>query len=110
MSPFYLEKAIEDRLKKGKRPKAIIVVHIFGMPAKMDELTSISKKYDIPIIEDAAEALGSEYKGMKCGTIADYGVLSFNGNKIITTSGGGPLITKNNVSKDKAIFLHIIKF
>lgn len=105
MSPFYLEKAIEDRLKKGKRPKAIIVVHIFGMPAKMDELTNISKKYDIPIIEDAAEALGSEYKGMKCGTIADYGVLSFNGNKIITTSGGGALITKNNVSKDKAIFL-----
>ncbi|GAA4268745.1 DegT/DnrJ/EryC1/StrS family aminotransferase [Hyunsoonleella aestuarii] len=105
MSPYYLEKAIKDRLKKGKRPKAIIVVHIFGMPAKMDELASISKKFHIPIIEDAAEALGSEYKGMKCGTIADYGILSFNGNKIITTSGGGALITKKYSLKEKAIFL-----
>ena len=105
MCPNYLEKAILDRISKGKKPKAIIVVHLYGMPAKMDEISAISKKYDITLIEDAAEALGSAYKGRKCGTFGDFGILSFNGNKIITTSGGGALICKNEEDKEKAIFL-----
>jgi dTDP-4-amino-4,6-dideoxygalactose transaminase len=93
MDPELLEEAIVDRLKKTKRlPKAIIVVHLYGMPARMDEITRIAQRYDIPILEDAAEALGSEYKGRKCGTLGDMGVFSFNGNKIITTSGGGALV------------------
>lgn len=93
MSPVALEEAIIDRHKKtGKYPKAIIPVHLYGMPAKMDEINAIAQAYNIPILEDAAEALGSEYKGIKCGTIGKYGALSFNGNKIITTSGGGALI------------------
>ena len=103
--PIYLEKAIKESIKKDKKPKAIIVVHVFGMPAKMDELIAISNKYNIPIIEDAAEALGSEYKGQKCGTLGDYGIISFNGNKIITTSGGGTLICKDKILKEKALFL-----
>ncbi|WP_298237202.1 DegT/DnrJ/EryC1/StrS family aminotransferase [uncultured Algibacter sp.] len=103
--PKCLEEAIIDRISKGKKPKAIILVHIFGMPAKMDKIVSLAKKYEIPIIEDAAEALGSEYKGKKCGTLGDFGVLSFNGNKIITTSGGGALVTKKQALKEKAIFL-----
>lgn len=105
MSPEFLEQAIKDRISKGKKPKAIIVVHLYGMPAKMDEICAISKKYQIPLIEDAAEALGSVYKDQKCGTLGDYGVLSFNGNKIITTSGGGALVCKAKEMKDKAIFL-----
>lgn len=105
MCSLWLEKAIQDRIEKGKKPKAIIVVHIFGMPAKMGDILQISKKYNITLIEDAAEALGSEYHGQKCGTFGDFGVLSFNGNKIITTSGGGALICKNNALKDQAIFL-----
>lgn len=105
MCPKALEEAIEDSISKGKKPKAIIVVHLYGMPAKMDEILSIAKKYDIKLIEDAAEALGSTYKGQKCGTFGDFGILSFNGNKIITTSGGGALICKTDEEKQKAIFL-----
>lgn len=105
MSPEHLEEAIIDRYKKtGKYPKAIIPVHLYGMPAKMDEICAISLKYDIPILEDAAEALGSEYKGLKCGTFGEYGTLSFNGNKIITTSGGGALICPNNEMSKRVKF------
>ncbi|MDE6485577.1 MAG: aminotransferase class I/II-fold pyridoxal phosphate-dependent enzyme [Duncaniella sp.] len=93
MSPELLELAINDRIKvTGRKPKAIVPVHLYGMPAKMDEIRNIAEKYDIPVLEDAAEALGSEYKGRKCGTFGQYGALSFNGNKIITTSGGGALV------------------
>lgn len=105
MCPLALEGAIQDRISKGKQPKAIIVVHLYGMPAKMDAIVAISKKYEIALIEDAAEALGSEYKGQKCGTFGDFGILSFNGNKIITTSGGGALICSNEEVKKKAIYL-----
>ena len=105
MSPELLEKAINDRISKGKKPKAIIIVHLYGMPAKMDEIISISKKYDIPIIEDAAEALGSTYHNKKLGSFGEFGVLSFNGNKIITTSGGGALVSNNAEYIEKARFL-----
>lgn len=105
MCPKALEEAIIDRTAKGKKPKAIIVVHLYGMPAKMDELLSIAKKYDIPLVEDAAEALGSSYKNQKCGTFGEMSILSFNGNKIITTSGGGALVCKTQEQKDKAVFL-----
>ena len=105
MCPNHLEKAIKEGISAGKKPKAIIVVHLYGMPAKMDEILVIANKYEITLIEDAAEALGSTYKGQKCGTFGDYGVLSFNGNKIITTSGGGALVCKTEESKQKAIFL-----
>ena len=105
LSPIALEEAIIDRIAKGKTPKAIIAVHLYGMPYKVEEINNISKKYNIPVIEDSAEALGSSYKGQKCGTFGDMGVLSFNGNKIITTSGGGALVTRNNVSKQKAVYL-----
>ena len=105
MCPETLEKAIKDRIAKGRKPKAIIVVHLYGMPAKMDEILEISNKYEIPLVEDAAEALGSAYKGQKCGTFGDLGILSFNGNKIITTSGGGALVCKTQEQKDKAVFL-----
>lgn len=105
MCPVALEEAIADRVSKGKKPKAIIVVHLYGMPAKMDEITAIAEKYDIPVIEDAAEALGSTHKGKACGTFGRFGILSFNGNKIITTSGGGALVCHNQEDKDKAVFL-----
>lgn len=106
MSPELLEKAINDRIAKtGRKPKAIIVVDLYGMPAKWDELESISHKYEIPIIEDAANALGSTYKGKPCGTFGDIATLSFNGNKIITTSGGGAIICKDEETKKRAIFL-----
>lgn len=105
MCPIALEEAIQDRISKGKKPKAIIVVHLYGMPAKMDEITAIAKKYEIPLIEDAAEALGSIYKGKACGTFGRFGILSFNGNKIITTSGGGALVCHSQEDKDKAVFL-----
>ena len=89
MSPVLLEEAIQDRIvKTGKKPKAIIPVHLYGMPAKIDGICAIAEKYEIPVVEDAAEALGSEYKRRKCGTFGTYGALSFNGNKMITTSGG----------------------
>ena len=105
MSPWVLETAIQDRIKSGKKPKAIIVVHLYGMPAKMDEILAISKKYEIPLIEDAAEALGSTYKGKAAGSFGDLSILSFNGNKIITTSGGGALLSKNEEWISKARFL-----
>ena len=105
MNPVFLETAIKDRIQKGKKPKGIIAVHLYGMPAKMDEIITIAKKYDIPIIEDAAEALGSSILGKKCGTFGDLSILSFNGNKIITTSGGGALISKRQADTLKATFL-----
>jgi len=92
MDPLLMEEAIKDRLSKGRKPKAIIPVHLYGMPAKMDEILQIAAEYEIPVIEDAAEALGSVYKEKACGTLGRLGILSFNGNKIITTSGGGALI------------------
>jgi dTDP-4-amino-4,6-dideoxygalactose transaminase len=102
MDPVLLENAIKDRIAKGKKPKAIIPVHLYGMPAKMDEIMHISQKYEIPVIEDAAEALGSTYNGKACGTFGEFGILSFNGNKIITTSGGGALIgSDEHVQKAK---------
>ncbi|MFZ4929993.1 aminotransferase class I/II-fold pyridoxal phosphate-dependent enzyme [Chryseobacterium sp. Mn2064] len=105
MCPKALKEAIEDRIQKGKKPKAIIVVHLYGMPAKMDEISAIASEYQIPIIEDAAEALGSTYKNQACGTFGRFGILSFNGNKIITTSGGGALVCHTQEDKDKAVFL-----
>ena len=105
MNPVLLEKAIKDRLEKtGKLPKAIIPVHLYGMPAKMDEVMKVANRYGIPVLEDSAEALGSEYKGKKCGTFGEYGVLSFNGNKMITTSGGGALICPNEEKAKRALF------
>jgi len=104
MCPVALEEAIKNRIACGNKPKAIIVVHLYGMPAKIDEISQMAKKYDIILIEDAAEALGSSYKGKKCGTFGDFGILSFNGNKIITTSGGGALVCDNQNDKEKAIF------
>lgn len=103
--PVSLEKAIIDRISNGKKPKAIIAVHLYGMPYKVEEIHAVSNKYNIPILEDSAEALGSHYKEQKCGTFGDISVLSFNGNKIITTSGGGAIVTKNREIKDKAVFL-----
>ncbi len=105
LCPVQLEKAIEDRISKGKKPKAIIAVHLYGMPYKIDEVQKVADKFEIPIIEDSAEALGSSYKGRKCGTFGEIGILSFNGNKIITTSGGGALVAKSKAIKQKAIFL-----
>ncbi|RNC88183.1 MAG: aminotransferase class I/II-fold pyridoxal phosphate-dependent enzyme [Winogradskyella sp.] len=104
MCPSYLEEAIKQRISKGKKPKAIILVHLYGMPAKIDEILAIARKYEIPIIEDAAEALGSTYKGRKCGTFGEYSILSFNGNKIITTSGGGALVCRTKEQKEQTIF------
>ena len=105
MDPVLLEVAIEDRLKKmGKLPKAIIPVHLYGMPGKLDEILEIARKYGIPVLEDAAEALGSEYKGQRCGTFGKYAALSFNGNKMITTSGGGALICPNEEKAKRALF------
>lgn len=103
--PMQLEIAIKDRISKGKKPKAIIAVDLYGMPCQIDEIMDIANRYEIPVIEDSAEALGSSYKGQKCGTFGDISVLSFNGNKIITTSGGGALVCKNKDVKDKAVFL-----
>lgn len=105
MSPTLLEEAVRDRIAKtGKKPKAIIPVHLYGMPAKIDEICAIAARYDIPVLEDAAEALGSEFMGRKCGTFGQFGVLSFNGNKMITTSGGGALIVPNEEAKKKTMF------
>lgn len=105
MSPDALEEAIIDRKKQtGHYPKAIIPVYLYGMPAKMDEIRAIADKYGIPIVEDSAEALGSEYKGKKCGTLGNYGCLSFNGNKIITTSGGGALVCHYKEEADRVKF------
>lgn len=104
IDPELLEQAIKGTIRDtGKKPKAIVVADIYGMPAKMDELTYIASKYGIPIIEDAAEALGSRYKDAACGTLTEYGVLSFNGNKIITTSGGGTLICHSAATKREMV-------
>lgn len=105
ISPEILEIAIKDRIAKGKKPKAIIVVHLYGMPAKMEAILHISKLYDIPVIEDAAEALGSKYKEQPLGSFGAMSILSFNGNKIITTSGGGALLSTNEEWIKKARFL-----
>ncbi|MEI5983701.1 aminotransferase class I/II-fold pyridoxal phosphate-dependent enzyme [Sphingobacterium sp. PU5-4] len=105
LCPNALEDAIKDSILKGKKPKAIIAVHLYGMPFKVEEVMYIADKYEIPVIEDAAEALGSTYKGKACGTFGKYGVLSFNGNKIITTSGGGALVCHNLEDKEKTVFL-----
>ncbi|MGF7232982.1 DegT/DnrJ/EryC1/StrS family aminotransferase, partial [Arachidicoccus sp.] len=105
LCPESLEEAIIDRLAKGKKPKAIIPVHLYGMPAKMKPILDIADKYQIPVLEDAAEALGSAYMGSKCGTLGEMACLSFNGNKIITTSGGGALVTKTEENSKKAKFL-----
>ncbi len=106
MSPALLERAIVERkARTGRSPKAIIVVHLYGMPARMDEITAIAARHRIPIVEDAAEALGSEYGGRKCGTLGELGVLSFNGNKIITTSGGGALVCRTPEQALRTIFL-----
>jgi dTDP-4-amino-4,6-dideoxygalactose transaminase len=104
MCPELLEIAIKDRIEKYKKPKAIIAVHLYGMPYKANEINAIAKKYDIPVVEDSAEALGSRYDNKPCGTLSDMGILSFNGNKIITTSGGGALIVDTKSLKDKAVF------
>jgi len=105
LCPDLLEEAILDRLSKGKKPKAIIAVHLYGMPYNVTKINELGQKYDIPIIEDSAEALGSEFNGKKCGTFGDFSILSFNGNKIITTSGGGALMTKNLDLKLKTVHL-----
>jgi dTDP-4-amino-4,6-dideoxygalactose transaminase len=105
MDPFLLEKAIIDLIRKGKKPKAIIPVHLYGMPANMERIISIANHYEIPVIEDAAEALGSKYNNKYAGTFGTMGILSFNGNKIITTSGGGALVSDNEELIEKASFL-----
>lgn len=106
MEPALLRTAIEERIKlTSHKPKAIIVVHLYGMPARMDEIMKIAAEYDIPVVEDAAEAIGSEYDGHKCGTIGRFGILSFNGNKMITTSGGGALICPDKENAQRALFL-----
>lgn len=105
MDPQLLETAIKDRMEKtGRKPKAIVPVYLYGMPAKIDEIMAVAAKYDIPVIEDAAEGLGSRYDGQVCGTFGRYGVLSFNGNKMITTSGGGALICPDEAAKQKIMF------
>lgn len=105
MDPQLLEEAIKDRVAKGKKPKAIILVHLYGMPARVDEIMAVAKRHEIPVIEDAAEALGSSFGGKKLGTFGDFGVYSFNGNKIITTSGGGALVSERKDWIEKAKFL-----
>ncbi|WP_040473618.1 DegT/DnrJ/EryC1/StrS family aminotransferase [Flavobacterium frigoris] len=104
LCPLALEEAIIDSISKGATPKAIIAVHLYGVPYKVDEVRVVADKYGIPILEDSAEALGSSFKGQKCGTFGDIGVLSFNGNKIITTSGGGAIVTPSKELKEKALF------
>lgn len=105
MCPGLLREAIEDRIAKtGKKPKAIIPVHLYGMPAKMDKIMAIAGQYEIPVLEDAAEALGSEYKGSKCGTFGEFACLSFNGNKMITTSGGGALVCSTEEEAKRTMF------
>ena len=105
MDPALLEKAIMDRMEKtGKKPKAIVPVYLYGMPAKVDEIMAVADKYEIPVIEDAAEGMGSRYNGKVCGTFGRFGVLSFNGNKMITTSGGGALICPDKETKQKIMF------
>ena len=105
MDPELLEEAIKDRIKKtGKKPKAIIVVYLYGMPAHIADIKAVADKYEIPLVEDAAEGLGSRYNGRVCGTFGEYGILSFNGNKMITTSGGGALICPNEKARNEVMF------
>ena len=105
MDPVLLEEAIQDRIRvTGKKPKAIVPVYLYGMPARIDEIMAVADRYDIPVIEDAAEGLGSRFDGKVCGTFGHYGVLSFNGNKMITTSGGGALICPDPAVKQKIMF------
>jgi dTDP-4-amino-4,6-dideoxygalactose transaminase len=104
LCPLALESAIIDRIQKGNKPKAIITAHLYGVPYQIEAVRALANFYKIPILEDAASALGSTYKGQKCGTFGDISILSFNGNKIITTSGGGAIVTKTAALKDKAIF------
>ena len=105
MDPVLLEEAIKDRTAKtGKKPKAIIVVYLYGMPAKIREILAVAEKYDIPLVEDVAEGLGSRYEGQVCGTFGAYGVLSFNGNKMITTSGGGALVCPDEEARNNVMF------
>jgi dTDP-4-amino-4,6-dideoxygalactose transaminase len=105
MDPVLLEEAIRGRINKGQKPRALVLVHIYGMPARVDEILDVTRRYDIPLIEDAAEALGSQYKGKYLGGLGDMGILSFNGNKIITTSGGGALVTNNKDHARRALHL-----
>lgn len=105
MCPVLLEKTIQDRISKGKKPKAIVLVHLYGVPSKMNEIMEIALKHNIPVLEDAAEALGAFYKDQAMGTFGEIGIFSFNGNKIITTSGGGALISNNEEHTNKATFL-----
>jgi dTDP-4-amino-4,6-dideoxygalactose transaminase len=105
LCPEQLEIAIKDRLSKGRKPRAIIAVHLYGMPYNVDAIQAIGSTYDIPVIEDSAEALGSSYKKRKCGTFGDFSILSFNGNKIITTAGGGALISRSQDKKKQVVFL-----
>ena len=105
MDPLLLRSALEESKLNGKLPKAIIPVHLYGMPAKMDEIISVAKEFKVPVIEDAAEALGSNIENKPCGSFGEFGVLSFNGNKIITTSGGGALLSENAEMIEKARFL-----
>lgn len=105
MDPQLLKQAILDRIEKtGKKPKAIVPVYLYGMPAKIEEIMAVANKYEIPVVEDAAEGLGSRYKGQTCGTFGRYGVLSFNGNKMITTSGGGALICPDAAAKQEIMY------
>jgi len=105
LCPVQLERAIKDRMSKGKKPKAIIGVHLYGMPFLADEILEIAQRYEIPLVEDSAEALGSYYKKRACGSLGTLAILSFNGNKIITTSGGGALVVESKELKEKAVFL-----
>ena len=105
LSPKLLKEAIQDRISKGKKPKAIVAVHLYGMPYQVAAIRAVAEEFEIPIVEDSAEALGSTFMGLPCSSFGDIGILSFNGNKIITTSGGGALVTKNLEFKKKAVFL-----
>ena len=105
ISPELMEAAILEGIAKGKKPKAIVAVHLYGMPYLVSEISEIADKYGIPVVEDSAEALGSSVDGMPCGAFGEIGILSFNGNKIITTSGGGALLTRKQEIKEKAVFL-----
>ncbi|TYC15665.1 pyridoxal phosphate-dependent aminotransferase [Bizionia gelidisalsuginis] len=104
MCPVVLEAAIKDRIQQNKKPKAIIFVDLYGMPAKIEALLKVASAYDIPVIEDAAEALGSTYKKRKCGTFGQFSIFSFNGNKIITTSGGGALVSRTKALQERTLF------
>lgn len=105
MDPELLERAIRSRIAKGKKPKAIVAVHLYGMPYKADEIRTIADSYEVPVLEDSAEALGSLYMGKRCGTLGDLAILSFNGNKIITTSGGGALVCNDEAQREQAVHL-----